>query len=71
MPFDEWETVYRERLQVERDLVALEIDTSPGTTAVERKPSVGAQVVALGTAALIAADAMLLAANLMRPRRRR
>ena len=71
VPFDEWETVYRERLQVERDLVAMEIDTSPGTTAVERKPSVGAQVVALGTAALIAADAMLLAANLIRPRRRR
>ena len=44
VPFDEWETVYRERLQVERDLVAMEVeDTSPGTTAVERKPSVGAQ----------------------------
>ena len=71
VPFDEWETVYRERLQVERDLVALEIDTSPNTTGVERRPSVGTQVVALGTAALIAADAMLLAANLMRPRRRR
>jgi hypothetical protein len=72
VPFDEWETVYRERLQVERDLVALENeDSSWQTTGVEPKPSLGAHVVALGTAALIAADAMLLAANLMRPRRHR
>ncbi len=71
VPFDEWETVYRERLQVERDLVAMEDDSSWQTTGVERRTSVGAQMVALGTAVLIAADAMLLAANLMRPRRRR
>jgi hypothetical protein len=71
VPFDEWETLYRQRLQVERDLRAaaaagLEIvGPSP-----ERRPPLVDRVVALGTAALIAVDAMLLATSLMRSRRR-
>ena len=72
VPFDEWETVYRERLQVERDLVAADAASVDRTAALpERDPSLGERVVAVGTAALIAADAALLAANLTRPKRRR
>ena len=72
VPFDEWETVYRERLQVERDLIAADAASVDRTAALpERDPSLGERVIALGTAALIAADAALLAANLTRPKRRR
>ena len=76
VPFDEWETVYRQRLQVERDLLAGETK-EPGTLATqhqdgapERAP-VGDRVVALGTAAVIAADAVLQVARLTRSRSRR
>lgn len=72
VPFDEWETVYRQRLQVERDLLASEIEETTGRSSrPEREPSVIERLVAAGTIALIAADAMLLLANLTRPRRRR
>jgi len=72
VPFDEWETVYRERLQVERDLVAADAASVDRTAALpERDPSLGERVLALGTAALVAADAALLAANLTRPKRHR
>ena len=72
VPFDEWETVYRERLQVERDLVVADAASVDRTASLpERDPSLGERVIALGTAALVAADAALLAANLTRPKRRR
>ena len=72
VPFDEWETVYRERLQVERDLVAADAASVDRTASLpERDPSLGERVIALGTAALIAADAALLAADLTRQKRRR
>ena len=70
VPFEEWETVYRERLQVERDLLeAAEGAQTP--TGPERETPIVDRVVALGTAALIAADAALLAADLRRSRLRR
>ena len=72
VPFEEWETVYRERLQVERDLLSGAPDD---VDVVEARPDQGPalvdRVVALGTAALIAADAALLAADLTRARSRR
>lgn len=72
IPFDEWETVYRERLQVERDLLAGVADDPRAPVAVqEREPAAIDRAVALGTAALIAADAALLAAGFTRSRLRR
>jgi hypothetical protein len=72
VPFDEWETVYRERLQVERDLLDGTAAEPDGLVAMaEPEPAVVDRVVALGTAALIAADAALLAADLTRSRSRR
>ena len=71
VPFDEWETVYRQRLQVERDLLARDMDAVGRTPSAAREPSIGDRLIALGTAALIAADAILLAADLSRSRRRR
>jgi hypothetical protein len=72
VPFDEWETVYRERVQIERDLLAGATDGAEGVASQpQREPPVVDRVVALGTAALIAADAALLAADLTRARRRR
>lgn len=72
VPFDEWETVYRQRLQVERDLLADEAEVAvvPGATP-ERELSLVERLVAVGTIALIAADATLLLANLVRPGKRR
>lgn len=72
VPFDEWETVFRQRLQVELDLMGVQIKghgtnwhgTEPSSSVLER-------LVAIGTIALIAADAMLLLANRVRPRWRR
>ena len=72
VPFDEWETVYRQRLQVERDLLAAEVEASVvHGTAPEREPSTVERVVAIGAIALIVADATLLLATLVRPDRRR
>ena len=71
VPFDEWETVYRERLQVERDLRAADAEAGGRGAAREVEPTIADRVIALGTAALIAADAFLLAADLSRSRRRR
>lgn len=72
VPFDEWETVYRQRLQVERDLLAGDMDAvGRPASAPAGEPSIGDRLIALGTAALIAADAILLAADLKRSRRRR
>jgi hypothetical protein len=70
VPFDEWETVYRQRSQVERDLLAAEVEgrSAGATSQAEQPPSVLERLAAIGTVALIVADAMLLLANLVRPR---
>jgi hypothetical protein len=71
VPFDEWETVYRQRLQVERALLAADVETvALRADGYEPEPTVGDRVMAFGTVALIAADAMLLLANLVRPGRK-
>jgi hypothetical protein len=72
VPFDEWETVYRQRLQVERDLLAEEVEeTVVRGTATEREPSVVERMVAVGTIAMLAADVTLLLADRMRSAKRR
>jgi hypothetical protein len=72
VPFDEWETVYRERLQVERDILAEEIDSRPyAAAAVGASPSQTDRLIALGTVALIGLDVALLVAERLRPSRRR
>jgi len=76
VPFDEWETVYRQRLQVERDLLAGEpgeVAVATGRQAPQPEPRVPTadRVVALGTAAVIALDAVVQAARLTRSRSRR
>jgi hypothetical protein len=74
VPFDEWETVYRERLQVERDLLAnggqpsipgepVKSPRPPGPTTVEWAAA------ALGVG-LLAADVVLMLAERVRPPRR-
>ena len=75
VPFDEWETVYRQRLQVERDLLAGETDqlappADRDRSTHEQATPTADRVVALGTAALIAVDALLQAARLTRSRTR-
>jgi hypothetical protein len=76
VPFEEWETVYRQRLQVERDLLAgetneLAVPAAEQQRDPEPRPPLADRVFALGTAALIAVDAVLLAARLTRSRSRR
>ena len=71
VPFDEWETVYRQRLQVERDRIAEEVEVAHVQGAApERAPSMAERLVAVGTIALIAADATLLLVDRVRPERR-
>ncbi len=71
VPFDEWETVYRQRLQVERDLLADEVDTAVvHGTVPERAPSLLERLIAVGAIALVAADATLLLIDRVHPRRR-
>ena len=75
VPFEEWETLYRQRLQVERDLLAGETEHLAGLSQ-RRRPSepqvpVADRVVAVGTAAVIALDAVVQAARLTRSRSRR
>jgi hypothetical protein len=73
VPFDEWETVYRELLQVERDVLAREVDflsarghESPAT----RRPEapILERVVAWAGLALVALDVVLLIADRVSPR---
>ena len=76
VPFDEWETVYRQRLQVERDLLAgardeLAVPGAERASAEGQQTPTADRVVALGTAALIAVDALVQAARLTRSRSRR
>jgi hypothetical protein len=67
VPFDEWETVYRQRLQVERDLLAGEVEaTAVHAAPPQREPSLVERLVAVGTMALIAADVTLLLADRVR-----
>jgi len=70
VPFDEWETVYRQRLQVERDLLVGQVSGANvgGAADVPREGIVG-RVVAIAGVALIALDALLLLAD-RRSRRR-
>ena len=76
VPVDEWETVYRQRLQVERDLLVgedddLAVSASRRPSHAESEAPTTDRVVAVGTAALIAVDAILQAARLTRSRSRR
>lgn len=80
VPFDEWETVYRQRLQVERDLLVGETNEPAAPAAAQtaaprpqpdQRAPVADRVIALGTAAVIAVDAVLQAARLTRSRSRR
>jgi hypothetical protein len=74
VPFDEWETVYRERLQIERDLLARRIQSiPPGEPAVtqaqgSRRAGLAGWAIGLSSAILLAIDVALL---LLRGRRAR
>jgi hypothetical protein len=68
VPFDEWETVYRERLQVERNLLAKRLDIETGPVAApdaDSKPGRGSlnavdRVIAAASIGLLAVDVALL-----------
>ena len=65
MPFDEWETLYRERLQVERDFLR-GAGAETGAQTAGARPSSRSRmttVVALGGLALVALDVALLLAR--------
>jgi hypothetical protein len=66
--FDEWETLYRERLQVERNLLAIEVRGWRGNEGPAAPPA----EVALGIAgiALVVVDVVLLVVNRLVPWRR-
>jgi hypothetical protein len=73
VPFDEWETVYRERLQVERDLLVrrMEADQTvqpPGQQPRVTRAGLAGWAIGLSSAALLAIDVVLL---LLRGRRTR
>jgi len=65
VPFDEWETVYRERLQVERDLLARRIQSLPAAPpnaapADSRRAGLAGWAIGLSSAVLLAIDIVLL-----------
>jgi hypothetical protein len=62
VPFDEWETVYRQRLQVERDLLAKRLADAPAIAPANEPPrgSLAGRLIAGAGLALIALDAGLL-----------
>jgi hypothetical protein len=70
VPFDEWETVYRERLQVERDMLRGSLG-GPATAGApdSRAASPVERLVGLAGIALIVVDALLLLAERLRPAR--
>jgi len=74
VPFDEWETVYRERLQVERDLLARRMATiRPAESAAppegqSRRAGLAGWAIGLSSAALLAIDVLLLLARGRRTR---
>jgi hypothetical protein len=77
VPFDEWETVYRQRLQVERNLLArelrreepLQLGSAPGATREKRRLPILDWAIGLVSAGLLALDVGLLLARRRRPRR--
>jgi hypothetical protein len=70
VPFDEWETVYRERLQVERDMLRGSRDHLGTAGEPRRSRSLPVErLVGLAGIALIAIDAVLLLAERLRPAR--
>jgi hypothetical protein len=66
VPFEEWETTYRERLQIERDLLAQQFEvpdaagTFPRGARMSRRASIGEWLVGGAGLALLAADVALL-----------
>jgi hypothetical protein len=77
VPFEEWETVYRQRLQVERNLLArelrreepLQLGSEPGVTHEKRRLPVVDWAIGLASAALLAIDIVLLVIRGRRARR--
>jgi len=70
--FDEWETLYRERLQVERDLLAGERAASSGTASSNQgPPSRTYLVLAIVGSALAALDVVVAVVNRLVPTRLR
>lgn len=69
--FDEWETLYRERLQVERDLLRRGAD-GEGNGEVRGAPRATPVEIAIGIGAIaaVALDAVLIVINRLVPRRR-
>jgi hypothetical protein len=71
IPFDEWETVYRERLQVERDLLAApRLAKELGPMPPNRPPRFD-RLVGLAGVSLIAIDLALVVAERLLPSQRR
>jgi hypothetical protein len=81
VPFEEWETVYRHRLQVERNMLARLVQKSGGPAVTEavtkaspdaepsRRAGVAGWAIGLVSAALLALDVALLLLRGRRPRR--
>jgi hypothetical protein len=77
VPFEEWETVYRQRLQVERNLLARELregeptgaDEPPNVALARRPIPIVDWVIGLVSAALLALDVGLLVRRRRKPRR--
>jgi hypothetical protein len=67
VPFEEWETVYRERLQIERMLLHNELDRrSNGSAAAAQAPTeppLGDRAIGLAAVTLLALDVALLVAD--------
>lgn len=78
VPFDEWETVYRERLQIERDLLAKRIDLEQAglaaqpaeTSAARRRSNPVDWLIAGASIGLLTLDVVLLLANRLGKTRR-
>jgi hypothetical protein len=66
VPFDEWETIYRERLQVERDLLVRgssqiqALGTPPAASRTSSRAGLAGWAIGLTSAALLAIDIVLL-----------
>jgi hypothetical protein len=75
VPFEEWETVYRERLQVERDLLTGRAGTvggrhsDTGLPREARKAGLAGWAIGLASTTLLAIDILMLLLRRRRPRR--